>query len=93
MGLEDVELMMDVEDAFGIALPDEPMQRMVTVGDLYDLVLPLVRETGPEALRGRADLEAHLWLRVRELAAAHAYKVRPEEITRDTRFVEDLGYG
>ena len=93
MGLEDVELAMDAEDEFGISLPDKVLQSVVTAGDFYDVVLPLVRQTGKSELRDRDDLEEYLWSRVQALAAEKAYDVRPEEITRTTRFVEDLGYG
>ena len=92
MGMETVELAMAVEDEFGIAVPDELMQRVVTVGEFYDAILPLVRETGPPELRARTDLEEYLWSRVKTLAA-EPYGIRPEEVTRATRFVEDLGYG
>ena len=98
MGLENVELAMGFEDEFGIAVPDEILQRMVTVGDFYDAVLQLVRENGRAELRSRDDLDEYLWLRVKALAAEQtrtfeAQHVRPEQITRATRFVEDLGYG
>ena len=89
---------MDAEDEFGIAVPDELLQRVVTVGDFYDAVLQLVRENGPAELRSRDDLEEYLWERVKVLAAEptktfQTQYVRPEQITRATRFREDLGYG
>ena len=39
MGLDTVELVMDVEDAFDIRLPDDECCRMRTVGQLADCVL------------------------------------------------------
>ena len=38
MGLETVELVMDVEESFGISIPDEKAQDIVTVGDLFEFV-------------------------------------------------------
>jgi acyl carrier protein len=44
MGLATVELVMEVEAAFGITLPDEDAQHVVTVGDLHALVVRLMDE-------------------------------------------------
>jgi acyl carrier protein len=93
MGLEEVELVMDLEDEFGIDISDSIAQEMRTVGQMYDAILPIVRSNGKDAIRSRADLESFVWMRVRQLAAKHALDVEPPEITRETRFTEDLGYG
>ena len=77
MGLEDVELAMDAEDEFGVAVPDELLQRVVTVGDFYDAILPLVREHGAAELRARDDLDDYLWSRVKVLAAPIARFMPP----------------
>lgn len=39
MGLDTVELIIEVEEAFGIEIPDRFAERMLTVGDLYDFVI------------------------------------------------------
>jgi hypothetical protein len=41
----------------------------------------------------RQDLEAHVWQRVAALSAKHGHDLKPADVTRDTRFTEDLGYG
>ena len=92
-GLEFVELAVSCDEEFGIAVPDEVLQSVVTVGDFYDAILPLVRDTGMAELRGRPDVEEYVWSRVQALAAEAVSGVRPNEITRATRFVKDLGYG
>lgn len=39
MGLEMVELILEVEETFGIVIPLEEASRMATVGDLYDFLI------------------------------------------------------
>ena len=39
MGLDTVELVMNVEDAFGISIPDDKSPVLTTVGELYDYIL------------------------------------------------------
>jgi hypothetical protein len=39
MGLDYVELLLEVEDTFGIAIPDEDAAGLTTMGKLYDYVL------------------------------------------------------
>jgi hypothetical protein len=46
MGLELVELMMDVEDRFQVSLPEEELQGIATVGQLCDLLVRHVCITG-----------------------------------------------
>ena len=86
---------MDAEDEFGIEVEsvDDYGQSVMTVGAFYDLVLRLVREQPRSELARRTDLESHLWNRVAALAAKHGSDLKPEQITRETRFIEDLGYG
>jgi hypothetical protein len=93
MGLETVELVMNVEDAFGIAIPDELASEIRTVGQLNDTVMELIRSNGNSALLTRADLESFVWQTLCKLSAKLASGTKPSDIKRSTRFLEDLGYG
>ena len=53
MGLDSVELVLEVEEKFGIRIKDEDATKIITVGDLYKLVL---RELNK--LYGSADCPA-----------------------------------
>lgn len=53
MGLDTVELVMRIEEEFGIDLPDEELQSIKTVGELYRLVLTKL-ETGESQRLNRA---------------------------------------
>jgi acyl carrier protein len=61
MGLDTVEMIMAVEDAFGIAIPDEQAQYIETAGDLYQLVLTLLGHRRNEGVCA----SAHAFYRIR----------------------------
>jgi acyl carrier protein len=44
MGLDGVEIVMEIEEAFGISIPDAEAGEIVTVGNLYDCVAKRVNE-------------------------------------------------
>ena len=83
MGLQTVELVMDVEDEFGIHFADADVQEILTVGQLFDLTLSSIRAEGSSALKARHDLEAFVWKHLCEACAAlasGAMKIQPLHI-------------
>jgi len=44
MGLDGVELIMDVEDRFCTSFPDDQLERMQTIGDLHDFIMSRIRQ-------------------------------------------------
>lgn len=85
MGLDAVELVMAVEEEFIIDIPDDEAERMKTVGDLYSYVHESVHL---KAIRPPSDEE--LWQRVRKVVVAQL-GVKEHQVTREARFIEDLG--
>lgn len=81
MGLDSVEWVMEIEDEFGIDVPDPVAETLRTVGDAMEVVV--------------ARVEAERWprerveLRVREITASQFGK-RLDEVLLDSRLVEDL---
>ena len=58
MGLESVEIIMEVEDHFGVSVPDEVASNCFTVADLRRVLVELlVRKGRPRS----ADLEAEVY--------------------------------
>jgi hypothetical protein len=83
MGLDVVELVMEIEEHFSVTIPDENAGQILCVGDLY---LFLLRQTR----RGRALVPcptAHAFYRIRrELlheVGVERHRVRPTSLLRD----------
>ncbi len=71
MGLDVVELIMAVEDTFGIELPDEDAQDVITVGDLHDLVMRKLEGVTSEGSEPRCH-SSHVFYRVRRALRDYA---------------------
>jgi hypothetical protein len=44
MGLDSVEIVLEVENAFGIAIPDREAEKIFTVGDFHNIVWKYVKD-------------------------------------------------
>lgn len=84
MGLDLVELVMSFEEEFGIEIPDSIAEKIVTVGDAVDIVTAGLMELG------RPADPTDIFERIRRLTAERA-EVPPERVTREARFIQDLG--
>ncbi|QDV23104.1 acyl carrier protein [Aureliella helgolandensis] len=89
MGLDVVELVMEIEEAFGISLPDDRAGKMLTVGDVYEFIL---EKTADTTLKSSTCLTAaafyQLRRHLRSLGLPHS-KVRPK--TKLERAIPLLG--
>jgi acyl carrier protein len=63
MGLDTVELVMEIEEAFDITIPDDRASRMVTVDDVYEFIL---EKTSDSNLECRACLSAAAFYELRK---------------------------
>ena len=90
MGLDIVELVMTVEEAFGIDIPDRDAERLRTIGDLYWYV----REHAPSASVPTVDSQHALpndvlWERLIDVIEKET-GVERARLTPAARFVDDL---
>lgn len=84
MGLDTVELLMAIEEEFGITIPNAEAAQVRTIGDLHQLILRL---TETEA---RTPAAAAVWERVVTVVAAEM-AIPTDRVTPDACFAEDLG--
>lgn len=96
MGLDTVELVMEIEHEFDIDIPDPEAEKIRTVGMLADFVWEQVREKVPSAALPPAPLHAPaptsyeaVLAKVRHIVASQ-FGVRLGDVHPHTRFVEDL---
>jgi acyl carrier protein len=78
MGLDTVELVMEIEEAFDISIPDDRASKMLTVGDVYEFIL---EKTADSTLKSSTCLSAaafyDLRRHVRSLGLFHS-EIRPK---------------
>ncbi|MCE9547006.1 MAG: hypothetical protein K8T25_16145 [Planctomycetia bacterium] len=91
MGLDIMELVMEVEDEFCIAIPDEVAQRVRTVGDIYDYVLEQKsRPIDPLNMMPAIGSPDEVWQKLQALFV-NQLGVSPEQVTPEADIVKDLG--
>ena len=85
MGLDTVELVMEIEKEFELEIPDEAASNISTVGEMHSWLLTELQRLG----RPKVD-SAQVYGRLRELIC-HQLGVKPEAVVPSARFVKDLG--
>jgi acyl carrier protein len=84
MSLDSVELILAVENDFGIEFSDSDAEKIVTVGDLARAILHARQQSG------RPIVETAIWTKLVDIIVDQL-GVRREEITPTAAFVDDLG--
>jgi len=84
MGLDAVELVMAVEEHFAIEVDNVDAAKLVSCGLLCDYVVGQLR------VRGDTRTEDEVWSQLKAIIVEQL-AVKPEEVTREAKFVEDLG--
>jgi acyl carrier protein len=84
VGLDTVELVMAIEESFGLEIPDEKAAKIFTVGDMHAYLVSELRRLG------RPDLdEEGIFARMRDIIC-HQTGVKPDEVVPTASFVKDL---
>lgn len=89
MGLDTVELVMEIEEAFDISIPDDRASKMLTVGDVYEFIL---EKTADSTLKSDTCLSAATFYEFRKhvhsLGLSHS-EIRPK--TKLDRVIPFIG--
>ena len=83
MGLEIVEIVMALEEEFGVEIDDRDAGKLGRVGEMSDYVARKLRQ------QGVAVDEEQVWNRVKRIVIEQS-GVKSEEVTRQAHFVYDL---
>jgi acyl carrier protein len=78
MGLDGVELVMEVEKNFGIQIPDSEAEKIITVGDMYDAVWRHLEGRHNEKCKSQA-----LFYKLRQ-SFAQQFQFPPKELLLQT---------
>lgn len=89
MGLDIVELIVAIEDTFGIEIPDRDAENLATVGSLADYVYRALR--GRETYKRDSRYNRELVERIVILIVSDKCGIKPENIERRHSFTTDLG--
>jgi hypothetical protein len=92
MSLDMMEVVLEVEEEFGIKIPDSdiPMTDAISIGDLYDITLKRVREQSKSNSQA-GNLEDEVWERLKALLIDQL-DLKPEQIVKSNRFYHELGF-
>jgi acyl carrier protein len=84
MGLDSVELILAFEEEFGVDIPNEDAEQMVTVGDVYEWLKIRLASADPIAC-----LTQRIFYKLRR-ALVENYSLQRRSITPDTRLTDLL---
>jgi acyl carrier protein len=83
MGLDAVDLVMEIESEFHIEIPNKVAVKIRRVGEMQDYIVQALR------LRGETPDEERVWERLTAVVVRRL-GVRPDRVTRSAEFVKDL---
>ncbi len=78
MGLDSVEILMKVEDTFGIKIPDQEAQQILTIGDFHNAVWQHL--SGKQSDKCKSQ---HLFYKLRK-SFADSFNFSPQKLKIDT---------
>lgn len=86
MGLEGVEILMEIEDEFDISIPDQVASNSPTVGDTHRVIVDMLVAKG--AVRS-PELEADAWQRLVMIVTGQM-GMKPEDVRSESRWIPDI---
>ena len=84
MGLDSVELIMAIEDEFGVTVPTENAPQLAVLGEMHAFIIRELQQ------QGKSPDESQVWERLQTMVVEQL-GVRPEEVTSEANLFKDLG--
>ena len=78
MGLDSVEILMKVEDTFGIKIPNQEAEQILTVGDFHNAVWRLISGNQSDKCKSQ-----HLFYKLRK-SFSDTFDFSPQQLNLDT---------
>lgn len=86
MGLDTVEILMEIEDEFEISIPDQVASNSLTVGDTHRVIVDMLVAKG--AVRS-PELERDAWARLAKIVTEQM-QMKAEDVRPESRWVPDI---
>ena len=86
MGLDTVEILMEIEDEFDISIPDQVASNSITVGDTHRVIVDMLVAKG--AVRS-PELGADAWQRLVKIVTEQM-RMKLEAVRPESRWVPDI---
>ncbi|MDB6032532.1 MAG: hypothetical protein JWM16_2870 [Verrucomicrobiales bacterium] len=83
MGLDTVQLVVAIEEEFGIEIPNADAPKLAVLGDMHDYIVCMLQQ------RGATSDEEQVWQRLSAVIIKQL-GVRPKDVTRTAHIVDDL---
>jgi len=88
MGLDLMEIVLEAEEEFGVAIDVDDVP--VLVGQLFDSVVAALRQHRPEIFEADVNYEDRVWEQFKAMLVTQL-GVEPERVVKAANFITDLG--
>ena len=86
MGLDTVEILMEIEDEFDISIPDQVASNSITVGETHRVVVDLLVAKGR---KHSPEMESDVWRRLVTIVTKQM-DIKPEAVRPESRWIPDI---
>lgn len=90
MGMDTVELVMALEEAFQIAIPDEEAEKISTPHHVIDFIMSRLEGEQTSTVGVKRWSREEVASKVREITIEQL-AITPDQYHEDARFIEDFG--
>jgi hypothetical protein len=89
-GLEIYWVVKEAEEEFNVTIADAIVDKIESVGDLFNAVLTELRANQPKLFEDDPEYSDEIWEKLKALLV-HQLGLKPEQVVKAARFYQDLG--